>query len=176
MADAERALNHRDFDRFATMFAPEFMIVEHQPFGLTMDREVYLENLRLLTEQTPSSAFVFAKPYIVGSVVLTPVPFVGTTPEGSRYEWSSVQLGRVDEAGRVHRFEHFADDQWELAVARFDELVAEEQSPNRAARGDQSIENMASRLTAEAARGFGVDGRRGRSTAPTTWCGSTTGA
>ena len=33
MADAERALNHRDLDRFATMFAPEFIIVDTSRSG-----------------------------------------------------------------------------------------------------------------------------------------------
>ena len=88
-----------------------------------MDRAAYLESLRVLIEQAPDFTFFFAKPQVEGNVAITPVPFFGTTPEGSHYEWSYVQVAVADpDTGTAVAFEFFDDDQWDDAVARFEEL------------------------------------------------------
>jgi hypothetical protein len=38
--------------------------------------------MRVLIEQTPDFAFVFAKGYVAGNVSINVVPFWGTIPEG----------------------------------------------------------------------------------------------
>ena len=81
------------------MLAPEFTIVDHRQLGVPMDRAAYLESLRVLIEQAPDFTFFFAKPHVEGNVAITPVPFFGTTPEGSRYEWSYVQVAVADTDG-----------------------------------------------------------------------------
>ena len=63
--------------------------MDHQRFGVPMAPVGrYLESLRVLVEQVPDFAFVFAKLIVVGDCALAVVPFWGTTPEGSRYAWS----------------------------------------------------------------------------------------
>jgi hypothetical protein len=124
-AEGERTLNHRDFDGFGPLLAPGFTVVDHRRLGIPMDRDSYLESMRVLIEQAPDFTFFFAKLHIDGNVAITPVPFFGTTPEGNRYEWSYVQVAVGDpETGQALAFEFFDDDRWDDAVARFHELVA----------------------------------------------------
>lgn len=123
-ADGERALNHRDFATFESMLAEEFTIEDHQQFGMPMTKDSYLASMRVLIDQTPDFAFVFAKGYVAGNASLNVVPFTGATPEGSRYEWRYVQLARIDADGRALRFEFFPEERWDDAVALFDEWVA----------------------------------------------------
>jgi class 3 adenylate cyclase/ketosteroid isomerase-like protein/tetratricopeptide (TPR) repeat protein len=126
-ADAERALNHRDFDGFASLLAPDFTIVDHRHVGSPMDRDAYLANLRVLTEQAPDSVFFFAQPHVQGDVMFTMARILGTTPDGNRSDWSSVQVMVGDpETGRAMAVELFDDDQWDEAVARVRELLPTE--------------------------------------------------
>ena len=97
---------------------------------------------------------MFAKPYIVGSVVLTPVPFAGTTPEGSRYEWSSLQLGRVDEAPGASRLRALRRRPMGARRSRAS-TIWPPRSSRRTGSAGATVENMASRRTAGGAVGSG---------------------
>jgi hypothetical protein len=49
---------------------------------------------------------------------------IGTTADGSRYEWTPVAVGHRGVDGLIDRSEFFPVEEWDAALARFDELAA----------------------------------------------------
>ena len=159
-AIGSRAFNARDWDELGQVYAADVRFVLHTPFRTEGGWDDYLAQLQVLVEQVPDVALVFAKVTTHGRCGLSLLPFTGTTPEGNRYSWSMVQVTRMGDDGRIEAFELFDIEQWDDAAARFEEWAGESEVPTGAER-TTSIENTASRLTAEAARGFGVEGGSG---------------
>ncbi len=159
-AIGSRAFNARDWDELGQVYAADVRFVLHTPFRTEGGWDDYLAQLQVLVEQVPDVALVFAKVTTRGRCGLSLLPFTGTTPEGSRYSWSMVQVTRMGEDGLIAEFELFDIEQWGDAAACFERWVADSDTSAGAGRAT-SIENTASRLTAEAARGFGVEGGSG---------------
>ena len=62
--------------------------------------------------------------HVAGRAVLTTVDSLGTTDDGGRVEWALHSLATVDATARITTLEFFDEDDWDAALARFDELSA----------------------------------------------------
>ena len=125
LARGERAFNRHDSAGLDDLFAPEFEVIDHRQLRMSMGREEYVENFRLFVEQLPDVTIGFAQLFVRGGVALGVMQsLTGATAEGLSYEWAYVQLGEIDVDGRATRFEFYELDQWDEAVARFDEIAA----------------------------------------------------
>ena len=77
---------------------------------------------RELVEMVPDHRLVYRNQHVAGRAVLTTVDSLGTTRDGVPYEWVVHSLSTVDATGRITAFELFAEEDWEAALARLDEL------------------------------------------------------
>jgi hypothetical protein len=124
LARGERAFNRHDPAELDDLFAPGFEVVDHRQLRVSMGREEYLESFRLFVEQLPDVTIGFARLFARGDVALGVMQsLTGATAEGLIYEWAYVQLGEIDGDGRATRFEFYALEQWDEAVARFEEMA-----------------------------------------------------
>lgn len=118
-----RAFLERDFDAIEALLTPDFVVVDHRTLGFgTQDRAGWLERDRSQVEVAPDAVNVPRKLWVSGGVLLTCEDSYGSTTDGNRYEWPVHTVGTVDDAGHCDRIELFADEDFDAAVARFDEL------------------------------------------------------
>ncbi len=119
---AQAAFNRRDWDAFAETMVPEAQALDHAPLGWgTIDREAYVTFIRALIDQVPTAVLAFSKVLVQGDAALTVMPMDGVTAEGSAYRWSKVVVGRVEGSGRFTEFAYFDIEQWDEALALFDD-------------------------------------------------------
>ena len=84
---------------------------------------------------------------------------IGTTTDGGEYEWVPVFVCHRGPDGLIDRMEAFAPEDWDAALARFDELAAE--APAEPVAAVPGSTNAAMRYL-EAAHAFFSDRRRHR--------------
>ena len=163
----------RDRDASAACFAPDFATVDHRTLGFgTANRAEFLERRRAMAEVIPDSSQIFTKQYSQGHAGIVVVHLTGTTAEGNEYDWHYVSVVVANERDLISRMEYFPDDQWPEALARFDELAAEDDAAtppmeNTAVRTWAGI--IDARATGDAARAVelvapdvvGIDRRAG---------------
>ena len=78
----------------------------------------------------------------------TTLDSLGTTRDGGAYEWALHSLLAVDAAGRVAAFELFAEDDWDAALARLDDLGAASSDPRTPRAERKSCSSKAASLGA----------------------------
>ena len=135
------ALNTGDLDSLQEVFAPDALVRDHQPLGFgELDVGTYMERLvsvgRHLTycpevHRLSTSAAVIS---------------VVSTYDGD-YVGSQVWFGVVDD-GRVVLGETFAEDDLEMALARFDQWEVDKTGAADASAEASPLENLATRTSA----------------------------
>ena len=138
------AMNRRDWDGFAAHLAPEFVLVDHQPLSFgTTDGAGTVDVMRSMTDVMPDAVVVVQRTFESAGATLAAMKTTGRTPEGSRYEWRAYFVVRNSSTGVTDRAESFPADQWDAALACFEQL----------SRADaiRPIENTATRAFAEIA-------------------------
>ena len=151
-AVGSRAFNARDWDALRQVYADDVRFVLHTPFRTEGGWDDYLAQLRVMVEQVPDVAVVFAKVTTRGRCGLSLLPFSATTPEGSRYSWSMVQVTRMGADGRIAEFELFDIEQWDDAVDRFEQWTAAAASTEPVDSRTPDPENTATHLVQHASR------------------------
>ena len=126
------AFNAREWATIEALVSPQAVWVDHAPLGFgTNDREQFIATgLRALTELAPDVVGVGTKSYADGRVLLSTVDAAGTTPEGNEYSWFYIYLLRGGSDGLIERIETFNLDQWDEALATFDEWTSESLTPS----------------------------------------------
>ena len=84
------------------------------------------DQMQGMAELVPDFFVVLAKILTEGRAALVVGTTLGTTAEGSEYRWDFLQVFLAAADGRRLRRELFAEEQWPDALARFDELAADD--------------------------------------------------
>jgi class 3 adenylate cyclase/tetratricopeptide (TPR) repeat protein len=123
--DLSRHHAARDWTGLRDLIAEATTLVDHRRLGWPSGgRDVVIRMFQELVEMVPDHRLLFRKQHIVGRAVLTTLDSLGTTRDGGAYEWGLHSISTVDTAGRIMAFELFAEDDWETALARLDDLGA----------------------------------------------------
>jgi class 3 adenylate cyclase len=146
------AMNRRDWDGFAAHLAPDFVLVDHQPLSFgTTDGPGTVDVMRSMADVMTDAVVVAEKTFESAGATLAAIKTTGRTPEGSGYEWQAYFVVRNSNTGVTDRAESFPADQWDAALACFDDLSAADPRTPRA-------ENAASRCAGRIAQLF-TEGR-----------------
>ena len=110
----------------ATMVAlasPDFDYVDHRPtsFG-ALDTGAFVEMAHSYEDVERTS--VVQKVHFRERALIARLWTRGVTPEGAEAEWLTHNVWVADDAGRALHGELFAEEDWDAALARFDELAA----------------------------------------------------
>jgi class 3 adenylate cyclase len=124
-AEALAAWRRDDLDAFAATHAPGFTFDDRSPLGAgVLDLDTYLESLRTFAEMVPDTMPFYSRAFTCGDVALTTLTSKVQDPDGGQFEWHLAYLGRVDAAGLATHRVAFDIEQWDEALARFDEWCA----------------------------------------------------
>ncbi len=116
----------RDWQGFRDLLAGGFVSVDHRPIGFgTTGRDGFVEALQAGAQLAPDYLGYDRTRYWSGRASLMTRCGLGTSTDGSAYEWVHHLVTLVDTAGLVERIEWFAEDDFDAALARVDELGAE---------------------------------------------------
>ena len=118
-----KALRDRDFDAFAATMEPGFTFDDRSTLGFgRLDHATYIEGQRALTDMVTGFVPFAAKYYATGRAAIATFP---TTAARRRRDASSrgdvVYVGRVGESGLAAEVVGFDVEQWDEALALFDE-------------------------------------------------------
>ena len=119
-----RAIRGEQADGGRDLMAPGFEYVDRRPLGFGRgDRDYFVTGMRSfgavgMTDATEINRTV----HVSGRALLVVQSVVRTNEQASEYEWTDATLLALDASDRVHRVEHFALDDWGLALARLDEV------------------------------------------------------
>jgi hypothetical protein len=119
-----RAYNRRDWGSYRASLHDEFVQIDHRPAGaghVTGPHDRLRYNQTLLDLAPDAQVFITAIIALRPGWALGRQRVIGTTQDGASIELSSLVLGGIRD-GLNHRFEQFAVDDLETAVARFEEL------------------------------------------------------
>jgi hypothetical protein len=118
-----------DFDAFAAAHAPDFTFDDRSPLGAgVLDLDTYLESLRTFAEMVPDTMPFFSRIFTCGNVGLSTLTSKVRDRDGREFEWHLAYLGRVDQRGLATHRVAFDIEQWDEALALFDEWCAAEDS------------------------------------------------
>ena len=143
------AMNRRDWRAFTALLSPDFLAVDHSPLGFApAGRDEFVrDQMQSLRAMVPDAVVIPIKTLASADAVLIACRTIGTTAEGNSYEWTPTFVARRDGDALVARVESFSPEQWDAALARFDEFAA---LPAASAAPDPpTIENLATRRAAE---------------------------
>ena len=143
--DAIAAMNRRDWQALTAYLSPDLVTIDHSPLGFPpAGRDEFVrEQLQGLVAMVPDAVVIPVKALASGDGVLTVFHTIGTTADGNRYEWTPVQVAHRGADGLTDRLEFFPVEEWDAALARFDELASVPAAP--AVPAAPSIENAATR-------------------------------
>ena len=138
-------LNRRDYEAFTARLSPDFVTIDHSPLGFPpADRDAFVhEHMAGLDAMVPDNVRIVGKLFAAGDTVLFVSHVVGTTTEGSEYEWTPVFIARRSPDGLIDRIEAFQRQDWDAALTRFDELAA------ASARTEIAVEPAIARLVTQ---------------------------
>src|SRR3954469_31465 len=136
-------MGDRDFDRLRELVAPGTVFVDRRLLGAPqLGLDGFIEWQRGYADVP--RRFLVAQLRVDGRVGLVRVRSEGMDAGGGNMEWNFLGVGTFDATGRYTRVETYAEDDWDAALARFDELSVAEP-------GDR-LETAASRRYAETVR------------------------
>ncbi len=120
------AANRRDWPAVKATCAPNFVCIDHSPVAFPPATAAQLvdEQFASLVEAAPDATFVMTAVYASAAAVLASMRVSGHTSDGSEYEWLTAWVGRIGADGLFSRFDAFQIDQWDDALALFDELAS----------------------------------------------------
>ena len=125
-----QAFERGDWDEVATCFAPDFVAIDHRPLGFApATAEEYHARSRELVASVPELHGFARKSFFAPQAGIAVTAFLGTSVEGSEYEWNLVFVASADTHGRYQRIEYFPEEQWTEALARFDQLARNAEPP-----------------------------------------------
>ncbi len=120
----------RDWAALRDLIHPDTVLVDHRRLGWPAgDRDVIVQMWRELVELAPDHHMIVRTQNVAGRAVLTTVDSLGTSDDGGSVAWALHSLAIVDASGRITTLEFFDEDDWDAALARFDELAAEPVDP-----------------------------------------------
>ena len=128
-----------DFDEIRANLADDFVVVDRQPLGFGEGDREYFVDMRRLAEPDPelvNRVFRLNEHTLLAVYLSRPVTVTGT-----QYEHSGVLVMGVDASDRVNRIEMYADDDFEIALTRFEALGAPQD------RQHARLENLATRAS-----------------------------
>ena len=137
--DVRRALAARDWDRLASLVAPDLVAEDHRllGWGTAHSAEQYAAALRPLTELQPDVALRLDHLLLRDRAALFVANWIGGEGAGA-FEIPVVIVFRANRGGRIDRIHHYALEQIDAARAQFAELAAVP-APSRL------VENLATR-------------------------------
>jgi hypothetical protein len=118
------AANHRDWDTFGALHAPDVVSVDHEPVygGVLQGSAAIVESNQAMADLTTSvRARIESIERITPSKALINLGTELVTLDGDRYDTAFVCVATFD-GERFSRFEWFPHDQIDQARVRFDEL------------------------------------------------------
>jgi hypothetical protein len=141
--DIDRAFRS-DQDAAAARFAPDFVFDDHRRLFYGKGGLAHLTAARRASDETglDVAATVNRKVLVAGRTILTVQHAMRRSSDGRDFEWNASLIAVFDPSFRLRRLEYFDDDDWDAALARFDELAAQ------ATPTSPEIENTATRLNA----------------------------
>ena len=142
-----RRYHAHDWDGLRAMSASTFEFVDHRPLPWPMsDAEGLIRLMQERIAQVPDLQSRIRKLFVQGRAVLSVGDVVGTDEHGGLQQWPVLTVYETDVAGANRRIEYFAPEQWDAALARFDEIVAEPADP-RHPRAENAVTRMLSALS-----------------------------
>ena len=129
----------------AALASPDFDYVDHRPtsFG-ALDTGAFLQMARSYEDIARMS--VVQKVYFADRALIARLWTRGVTADGAEVEWVSCNVWVADDAGRALHGELFAEDDWDAALARFDELSAAPSDDLRTLEIDNAASRVAHRV------------------------------
>ena len=124
------AMRDGDLESLELLLAPDLVTVDHQRIGFgTHDRDSYLDQERSDREVMHRDREYAVNGFVSGDAVLVVFESKRHDQYGSGLLYQSCGLVRVDASDRVDRIEWFDLEDWDAALARFDELSAPPTDP-----------------------------------------------
>jgi hypothetical protein len=121
-----RALNERDWAGVLAMVAPDVTVVDRRPASVAdaTDAETFVGNSKAFVDLVPSLIVErFDVPAVSAESGVMRLTCVGANEQGGRIEFEFLAVA-IFEGGLIRRYEFFAPDAVEAAVARLHELSA----------------------------------------------------
>ncbi len=135
-----RAMGERDLPAIQELAADGFVCVDHRQLGwATLDKDEFIELTRQYDDV--EQYFLAANVRVSDRASLATIAVDTTSSPGGGPAWRYHALGLLGPDGCTVRIETFAEDDWDAALARFDEL-------SRTKLRTQRVENAASRAYA----------------------------
>ncbi|MEX1009019.1 MAG: nuclear transport factor 2 family protein, partial [Acidimicrobiia bacterium] len=122
---AERSIAYQrgDLDTMLTFLSQHYQVVDHTPVGFgTADAAGLRAQIAAWDPQVPT-VVIQAKRYVSERAILEAIAHRGTTDDGSDYVWENATVACFDANGLVVADHSFPIEQWDEAVALFDELA-----------------------------------------------------
>jgi hypothetical protein len=117
--------------------AEGYRMIDHSPAGFgTSDASELRDNLSVMRRQVPSLLLLPAKVHGSAQAVLSRYSILGTGTDGTDFRWEMTGVECVDADGLVVRNHIFQIEQWDDAVAVFDEWSGAPMAPSPALEND----------------------------------------
>jgi class 3 adenylate cyclase/ketosteroid isomerase-like protein/tetratricopeptide (TPR) repeat protein len=157
VSDTIDALNHRDWDRVRSGYAPDITAIDHRRGGFATGtlpgREAFVERHIAIAEIAPDYQQVCRRIVALDErVILVDAVLLATGSDRATYISQLILTVLATASGPFERFEFFDLDQLEAAQARFDELVGATRDGTHAPPGSPNAAGRAIRETFDAAR------------------------
>ena len=123
MIDLDRAFKV-DPEGTSARFSPDFVLVDHRHLFQLEGGVQHIRDIRRSGDDAGlrSMGTINRAAFVGRSVVLVVQDAVRRAAHGGDYEWTAYLLAAFDSSLRLERLEYFAEEDWEVALARFDEL------------------------------------------------------
>jgi hypothetical protein len=114
-----------DWTGLRDRLAPDFEFIDHRPLPWPLsDADGWVRLMQERIEQVPDLRSRIRKVWVQGRAALSVGEAVGTDEEGGLQRWPLLTVQVYDAAGKTRRIEYFAPEQFDGALARFDEIAA----------------------------------------------------
>ena len=118
------AMRMRAWDWFETNVADEFRFVDHQRLGFGDGDRAYFIEIARSTVESSDAFLIYRKLFVARDTVLAVTLGEGANADGGAVSWSFHIVVHADEQCRFDAMEWFDEDDFDAALARFDELGA----------------------------------------------------
>jgi hypothetical protein len=130
-----RTYHDHDWTGLRERMAPDFEFVDHRPLPWPLsDADGLIRLMQERIEQVPDLLSRIRKVFVQGRAVLSVGEAMGSDQHGGLQRWPMLNMMEFDAAGATRRIEYFAPEQFDDALARFDELDAAAPLENAAVR------------------------------------------
>jgi DNA-binding SARP family transcriptional activator/tetratricopeptide (TPR) repeat protein len=143
MATMRQSFDARDWDTFASALTEDCTIVDSRTAGWgSVDREVFVDYQRSVTDLADDAHLWIDHIRERGKVSISTGRAFGTSAGGG-WEIAFVTVGVADEEGRARHFETYEVGDMAVALARFHELVAQDEAEPAANSAWRAAETQA---------------------------------